>query len=56
MAGKYSKLNRDQIFDFFARLAEDNPNPEGELEYVKQTHESYDYVLAEPGADEDNEE
>ncbi|SDD25192.1 DNA-(apurinic or apyrimidinic site) lyase /endonuclease III [Kordiimonas lacus] len=34
MAGKYSKLNRQQIFDFFARLAEDNPNPEGELEYV----------------------
>lgn len=34
MAGKYSKLNREQIFEFFARLAEDNPNPEGELEYV----------------------
>nr|WP_197421114.1 endonuclease III [Kordiimonas lipolytica] len=34
MAGKYSKLNRQQIFEFFARLAEDNPNPEGELEYV----------------------
>jgi len=34
MAGKYSKLNRKQIFEFFARLAEDNPNPEGELEYV----------------------
>ncbi|WP_349680314.1 MULTISPECIES: endonuclease III [Kordiimonas] len=27
-------MNRQQIFDFFARLAEDNPNPEGELEYV----------------------
>ncbi|MCJ9429946.1 endonuclease III [Kordiimonas marina] len=34
MAGKYSKLNRDQIFEFFRILAEDNPNPEGELEYV----------------------
>ncbi|NVJ71506.1 MAG: endonuclease III [Alphaproteobacteria bacterium] len=27
-------MNREQIFEFFARLAEDNPNPEGELEYV----------------------
>ncbi|MFC4346763.1 endonuclease III [Kordiimonas lipolytica] len=27
-------MNRQQIFEFFARLAEDNPNPEGELEYV----------------------
>lgn len=36
MAGKYSKLNRQQIFDFFARLAEDNPNPEGELDYVNE--------------------
>lgn len=34
MAGKYSKLSRDEIFEFFQRLAEDNPNPEGELEYV----------------------
>ncbi len=34
MAGKYSKLNRKQIFDFFERLASDNPNPEGELDYV----------------------
>ena len=34
MAGKYSKLNRTQIFDFFERLAEDNPNPQGELDYV----------------------
>ena len=34
MAGKYSKLNREQIFEFFRILAEDNPNPEGELEYV----------------------
>jgi len=34
MAGKYSKLNRSQIFDFFERLAADNPNPEGELDYV----------------------
>lgn len=36
MAGKYSKLNRKQIFEFFARLAEDNPNPEGELDYVNE--------------------
>ncbi len=36
MAGKYSKLNRQQIFDFFERLAEDNPNPEGELDYVNE--------------------
>ena len=36
MAGKYSKLNRDQIFEFFRRLAEDNPNPEGELDYVNE--------------------
>ncbi|WP_417462651.1 endonuclease III [Kordiimonas sp.] len=36
MAGKYSKLNRAQIFEFFARLAEDNPNPEGELDYVNE--------------------
>ncbi len=34
MAGKYSKLNRVDIFDMFQRLAEDNPNPETELEYV----------------------
>ena len=34
MAGKYSKLNRQQIFEFFQRLADDNPNPEGELDYV----------------------
>lgn len=34
MAGKYSKLNRAEIFEFFRRLAEDNPNPETELEYV----------------------
>lgn len=34
MAGKYSKLNRTDIFDMFQRLAEDNPNPETELEYV----------------------
>lgn len=36
MAGKYSKLKRDEIFEFFARLAEDNPNPEGELDYVNE--------------------
>ncbi|MCK0070246.1 MULTISPECIES: endonuclease III [Kordiimonas] len=36
MAGKYSKLNRKQIFEFFDRLAEDNPNPEGELDYVNE--------------------
>ncbi len=36
MAGKYSKLSRDQIFEFFRRLAEDNPNPEGELDYVNE--------------------
>ncbi len=36
MAGKYSKLNRKQIFDFFDRLAADNPNPEGELDYVNE--------------------
>jgi len=36
MAGKYSKLNRAQIFEFFRRLAEDNPNPEGELDYVNE--------------------
>jgi len=36
MAGKYSKLNRDKIFEFFRRLAEDNPNPEGELDYVNE--------------------
>lgn len=36
MAGKYSKLNRKQIFEFFSRLAEDNPNPEGELDYVNE--------------------
>ena len=36
MAGKYSKLNRKQIFEFFERLAEDNPNPEGELDYVNE--------------------
>jgi endonuclease-3 len=34
MAGKYSKLNRKQIFAFFERLSADNPNPEGELDYV----------------------
>ncbi|PCI64331.1 MAG: endonuclease III [Kordiimonadales bacterium] len=34
MAGKYSKLNRTQIFDFFERLSSDNPDPEGELDYV----------------------
>jgi endonuclease-3 len=26
-------LNKDQIFEFFRRLAEDNPSPETELEY-----------------------
>lgn len=36
MAGKYSKLNRKQIFEFFDRLAADNPNPEGELDYVNE--------------------
>jgi len=36
MAGKYSKLNRQQIFEFFDRLAADNPNPEGELDYVNE--------------------
>jgi len=36
MAGKYSKLNRKQIFEFFSRLAADNPNPEGELDYVNE--------------------
>ena len=36
MAGKYSKLNRPQIFEFFERLAADNPNPEGELDYVNE--------------------
>jgi len=36
MAGKYSKLNRTQIFEFFQRLADDNPNPEGELDYVNE--------------------
>ncbi len=36
MAGKYSKLNRTQIYDFFARLSEDNPNPVGELDYVNE--------------------
>jgi len=34
MAGKYSKLSKAQIFEFFERLAADNPNPEGELSYV----------------------
>ena len=34
MAGKYSKLNRTDIFNFFETLATDDPNPEGELEYV----------------------
>lgn len=34
MAGKYSKLSRAEIFEFFQRLAEDNPNPETELEYI----------------------
>ncbi len=36
MAGKYSKLNRKDIFEMFQRLAEDNPNPETELEYVNE--------------------
>jgi len=36
MAGKYSKLNRQQIFELFERLAQDNPNPEGELDYVNE--------------------
>jgi len=36
MAGKYSKLNRKQIFEFFERLAADNPNPEGELDWVNE--------------------
>jgi endonuclease-3 len=36
MAGKYSKLNRKQIFEFFERLSADNPNPEGELDYVNE--------------------
>lgn len=36
MAGKYSKLNRTDIFEMFQRLAEDNPNPETELEYVNE--------------------
>lgn len=36
MAGKYSKLNRPVIFEMFQRLAEDNPNPETELEYVNE--------------------
>jgi endonuclease-3 len=36
MAGKYSKLTRAQIFEFFSRLAQDNPNPEGELDYVNE--------------------
>ena len=26
-------MNKDQIFEFFSRLAEDNPEPETELEY-----------------------
>ncbi len=34
MAGKYSKLNRTDIFNLFDILATDAPNPEGELEYV----------------------
>ena len=34
MAGKYSKLNRTDIFTMFDVLSSDNPNPEGELEYV----------------------
>ncbi len=34
MAGKYSKLNRAEIFNLFDVLATDAPNPEGELEYV----------------------
>lgn len=34
MAGKYSKLNRPQILDMFARWAEDNPAPRTELEYT----------------------
>ncbi|WP_262693348.1 endonuclease III [Kordiimonas aquimaris] len=34
MAGKYSKLNRTDIFNFFDVLATDDPNPEGELDYV----------------------
>ncbi len=36
MAGKYSKLNRADIFEMFQRLAEDNPNPETELEYINE--------------------
>ena len=28
-----SAVTKDQIFEFFRRLAEDNPNPETELEY-----------------------
>ena len=34
MAGKYSKLNRTDIFKMFEVLSSDNPSPEGELEYV----------------------
>lgn len=34
MAGRYSKLSRAEIFEMFQLLAEDNPNPVGELEYV----------------------
>ncbi|MEC7161844.1 MAG: endonuclease III, partial [Pseudomonadota bacterium] len=26
-------MTKDQIFEFFRRLAEDNPSPETELEY-----------------------
>ena len=36
MAGKYSKLSRAQINEFFQRLAADNPNPEGELDWVNE--------------------
>lgn len=34
--GKYSKLTRVQAFDFFERLASDNPNPETELNYINE--------------------
>lgn len=34
--GKYSKLTRAQAFNFFDRLASDNPNPETELNYVNE--------------------
>ncbi|WND03381.1 endonuclease III [Temperatibacter marinus] len=34
MAGKYSKLNKVQILEMFARWAENNPAPRTELEYT----------------------